>query len=219
MQSGAGLGRCVAVGAVVLACGCSSGTSVTNQWVDRTHAMPVMHDYIVMAARVDQTSRRTLEDTLAAALIDHGVHATASYMIWPDALPPADAARDVVEKAKFDGMLVAMSRGVTERVSVVPGGGFWGGYYGYYGGAWGPVWDWSSGYAYTDRFVKFETTLWDPTGGGRLVWSAITQTENPSSGRAFVRSLTDKVIPELVRIGILPQKVPGPSVSSATAHD
>jgi hypothetical protein len=175
-----------------------------------------MHDYVVMAARVDETNRRSLEDALAAALAEHGVHATASYMLWPNALPPADLARQTVEKANFDGMLVATSHGVTERITVVPsGGGFWGGYYGYYGGAWGPVWDWNTGYAYTDRFVKFETTLWDPRGGGRLVWSAVTQTENPSSGRAFVRSLTDKVVPELVRAGILPPKIKEPSVSQA----
>jgi hypothetical protein len=64
-------------------------------------------------------------------------------------------------------------------------------------------------YAETDQFVNFETTLWNPSTG-RMVWSAVTQTENPSSGANFVSSLTGKIVPSLAQAGFIPPKQGAP---------
>ena len=68
--------------------------------------------------------------------------------------------------------------------------GFWDGYYGY---------GWGSPYVATEPVVKFETSTWDPSGVGKIVWSAMTETENPTSGKNFTMSLTKEVIPKMTQ--------------------
>ncbi|HXN34140.1 MAG TPA: hypothetical protein VN894_19895, partial [Polyangiaceae bacterium] len=117
------------------------------------------------------------------------------------------------QQAGVDGVIVASMKGVSERQTYVPGayeGGFWGGFY---GPGWGGTWD--PGYVVTDRFVKFDTSLWDPSGNGKMVWSAVTQTENPSSGKDFLSSLTKSVIPAMTQAGFLPPATKEKAVSYA----
>jgi hypothetical protein len=203
MTMGAAIRAC-AVGWVVsaLCFGCMGGTSLTDVWASRPAEGPV-RNVLVMGARTDAGARRTIEDGLAYAFAERGVRATPSYTLFPDSYPTTAEAQNVVRSVGYDGLFVATSHGVTEQVNVVPGygGPFWGGYY------WGAGWaGWYPGYVYTDRFVKFETTLWDPRGGGKLVWAANTVTENPSSGTAFVKSLVHKVMPTMEKAGLVPPK-------------
>jgi hypothetical protein len=159
-----------------------------------------MRSVLVMGARTDEANRRTVEDGLSQKLALHGVRATPSYTLFPNGYPRTEEAKEAVKQVGFDGLLVATAKGVTQRTTVVPGAGydFWGGYY------WGPAWGaWYPGYVFTDQFVKFETTLWD-AHSGTLIWAANTQTENPSSGGNFAKSLTDKVIPEMAKAGVIP---------------
>jgi hypothetical protein len=193
-----------AAGLSAFAWGCATGTTVTNVWsaAQREPVAPV-RNVLVMGARMDETSRRQLEDGFSQALALHGVRATPSYVLFPNGFPSTDEAKNAVRSVGYDGLLVAESKGTTERTTVVPGYGygFWGDYY------WGPAWaGWYPGYVYTDEFVKYETTLWDPKGAGRLVWAANTQTENPSSGKDFLKSLLGKVMPEMEKAGVIPPK-------------
>jgi hypothetical protein len=160
-----------------------------------------MRSLLVIGARMDTASRRSLEDGFAAALAQHGVRATPSYTFFPNGFPSAEQARHTVEQVGFDGLLVATSEGVTERTHVAAGYGFWSGYY--YGAGWE---GWYPGYVYTDEYVKFETSLWNQRAGGELVFTAVTQTINPSSSKDFVASLTHEVIPALEKGGIIPKK-------------
>jgi hypothetical protein len=147
------------------------------------------------------------------ALAQHGIRATTSYSLFHDAFPTSDQARDVVQKVGFDGMLVATSKGTTER-AVVAGGDFWSDYY------YGPSWlGWYPGYVYTDELVKFETTLWDERAGGKMVFAALTQTRNPSSGNDFVRSLTKAVLPAMTRAGLIPPLGSRETLSMRTEPD
>jgi hypothetical protein len=97
--------------------------------------------------------------------------------------------------------------GVTERLTVEPGvaytGPFWGSYY-------GPAWGYTGAptYVETDKVVRFETTLWDPQGGGKMIWSDLTETSNPSSTSDFAKSLTDHVVPAMAKEGLLPAGAP-----------
>lgn len=181
--------------------GCGTKTTMTDVWTAQGAAGP-MHSVLVMAARTDQATRHTLEDALVARLAEHGVRATTSYTLFHDTYPTPEQAHDVVRNVGFDGMLVSTSRGTTERARVVMDGSyFWSDYY------YGPSWaGWYPGYVYTDTYVKFDTTLWDERAGGKLVFAALTQTLNPSSGPAFARSLTNSVIPSMVKAGLLPPK-------------
>jgi hypothetical protein len=204
-------GIAVAMGAVTLASGaCSTPTTMMDQWRDPTYAAGPMRNMLIVGGKMEPTNRRTVEDAFVTALAKRGVHATPSYEMFPGALPSKDEARNAVLKQGIDGVLVANERGIKETTTIVPGAynsGFWGGYY----GGWGTY---SPGYLQTDAYVKFETSVWD-ANQGKLVWSAVTETENPTSGKDFLKSLLKSVLPAMTTAGILPPKSGAPeNVSS-----
>jgi hypothetical protein len=203
MGSRARLGARFAIPLAALVLGataCGTTTTMTDVWAAHDAPAPRMRSILVIAARMDDPSRRSLEDGFVSALAEHGIRATPSYDFFPKGFPSADEAHRTVEQVGFDGLLVSTSQGVTERTRVEPGYSFWNGYY---GASWG---GWYPGYVYTDEYVKFETSLWNERVGGKLVWSAVTQTRNPSSGKDFVASLTHEVVPALEKNGIIPKK-------------
>jgi hypothetical protein len=55
----------------------------------------------------------------------------------------------------------------------------------------------------TRPVVRFESSLWGLQGDTQLVWSAVTQTENPTSARDFISSLTSDVVPALTKAGLI----------------
>jgi hypothetical protein len=174
-----------------------------------------MTNLLVVGARVDPTQRRTLEDGFASALGTHGIHATPSYTLFPDGMPDGKQARDLVQKEGFDGVLVSVLRSLTE-VTYVHVGVDWSG--GFFDGYWGPGWA-EPPPPQTNEDVRFETTLWDPHGKGKLVWSAVTQTVNPASGSHFMSSLVSRIVPALVRDGLVPPApVNRPAVSERASR-
>lgn len=193
------LGGVVATMAVAA---CSTPTTETNVWKSPTYAAGPMRNIAVFGGRVGPTERHTLEDGVASALSAYGVHATQSYTIFGDQVPPDQATiRATLKSGGYDGALVSTLKGVSEQTLVAPDADWGSGFYGAYWGPGTPV------YAETDEFVKFETTLWDPNSG-KMVWSAITQTENPTSGKDFVTSLTKAVVPSMAKAGLLPMGQP-----------
>lgn len=179
---------------------CSTPTQVTSSWRDPTYEAAPLRNWLVIGARVDATHRRMLEDRFAAELGAHGVRATPSYRVFAtEALPEREEARAAVASAGYDGVLVSTKKGVRETFSVEPGDTFWGGFY-------GPAWVTSPPYIDTDEYVKFETTVWDPRGEGKLVWSTVTNTVNPTSEADFVSSLTRTIVPALTKAGFLPRE-------------
>ncbi len=195
----------IAIAAAAGVAACGTKTAVTQVWsAQLPPSIGPMRKIVVMATRMDEANRRVMEDSLSAALTEHGVEGIPSYRLFPDKLPDRDQAKAAVDAIGADGILTANFKGIREQLSYSPGyyaGGFWGGYY-------GAGYGYSGGYAYTDEIVNLETTLWDTRAGDQVVWAALTNTTNPSSGRDFVKSVTKKVIPELAAAHFIP---PGPS--------
>jgi hypothetical protein len=186
----------IVFGAAVVACG-PPKTSLTQVWQAETPRTP-FKSMLVFGVRMDEANRRTLEDTFVADLARHGVTATPSYAVFKGDLPPIDQARAQVDKEHYEAVLVLKLRGVRDDMRYTPTTtGFWSGYYGgwgYYG---------SPGAVVTDETVVFETTLWDLRTGDRLVWTARTETLNPSNGRDFAISLKRAIDPTLAREGFI----------------
>lgn len=181
--------------------GCGPKTSITQVWsAEVTPSTPPMKKILVMAMRMDEANRRSLEDVFVAELARHGVQGVQAYKLFPQGLPDRAKAEAAVHSIEADGILAANFKGTQERLTYSPGsyaGGFWGGYYG-----WG--YGYSGAYVYTDYIVNLETTLWDARAGDTVVWSALTNTTNPSSGNDFVNSVTEKVIPAIAARGLIP---------------
>ena len=206
----------ICIGALVFSStACSTPTRVTDVWKDPSYAGGPLRTVVVFGGRMQETNRRTVEDGFVNALTAHGVRATPSYKLFPGTLPAKEEARAALQQAGVEAALVSSLRGVTERATYVEGGpGFWGGFYG--PGWGGPAY--YPGYVVTEPIVTFETSMWDLREGGRdgkVIWSANTQTENPSSGKDFVSSLIKEVVPSMVKAGVLPPTLPGTQVSYA----
>lgn len=183
--------------------GCATRTSTTQLWSANDYSATPLRRVVVFGRGMAEAQRRALEDRLASALADHGVTATPSYAIFP-VLPNREIAQAELAKQGFDGAFVTTLHGTERRQTYVPGhyhgGGFWGGYY-------GMGWGWSPGYVVTDELVEAETSVFDlRTDGGRLVWSAMTRTANPTSGDDLSKSMSREILPSIAKGGVIPKR-------------
>lgn len=80
-----------------------------------------MTSMLVFAMRLDEASRRALEDGFVRELAAHDVHAVPSYTLFPR--PPANVeeARAKVNERRFEGVLVVTMKSVREKRTYVPG--------------------------------------------------------------------------------------------------
>jgi hypothetical protein len=203
--------RWASIGALALigfAAGCSTEqTQATDTWRDPSYVAGPVKNIVIIGGKLNDTDRRTLEDGFAAALSAHGTRATPSYTVLPAPMPSKEAARTMVQQEGYDGVLVSTLKGVNDSTAVIGGAGFWDGYY-------RP--GWGEPYLGNDRVVRFETSLWDPAGAGKMIWSTVTEAEGPSTGKDFTASLTRTVVPMMEKAGlILP--APGQAVSFASS--
>ena len=201
---GASFVAMLGLAAAVAGIGCGTKTSTTQLWQAQNIRPSTMQRVIVFGGGMAEPERRSIEDGLSASLQARGVGATPSYVLFPE-LPNAQHARGEVQQRGYEGAIVATIRGTEEKESYVPGyyhgGTFWGGYY-------GPGWGmgYTPGYVVTDEYVNVETSLWDlRTEDGALVWSAVTKTMNPSSGKDLVNSLSKEIVPKMSDAGYFPR--------------
>jgi hypothetical protein len=189
--------------------GCSTPTTATDVSRDPSSSRGSSKTVIVFGGGLDETYRHTLEDALVEVLTAHGVRATPSYRLYPGALPNKAEARAVLQQAAVEGALVSNLR--VKKAKYVEGApDFW-------SGSNGPGWGGANhpGHIVTEPVVNFETSLWDLRGPIKVVWSGSVQTDNPSSGRDFVSSLTKEVVRSMVRAGVLPPALSDTEVSYA----
>ena len=209
MQSAARRRICARVSALcasatlTLGVACSAPTTETGVWKSPTYAAGPMTSVAVFAGRLSGRERRQLEDAYVAALATHGVHATPSYVLFPDggsqARPDPNAVRSTLQRDGYDGVLFSTMRGATEHVLTEPGNDWPQAFSGAYYAEQAPM----PTEVQVESVVHFQTTVWS-TRTGQMVWSATTQTKNPTSGSDFVASLTKAVVPSLAQAGLIP---------------
>lgn len=192
--------------AIVALAGCAS-TSLVNMWRDPTFPRQPLNHTLVVAMRRDAASRRTWEDEFVTSLKSHGINATPSYDVFPDAPPDTTALSAAVRGRGFDAVLVTHPLGATTQTRYVPGysatepltflSPWTGHYYTYYTQVYSP------GYVEVDRVVRYETEVWMVRGPGRLVWSGTTETINPASAQQVKSEIADVIVPALVKSGVI----------------
>jgi hypothetical protein len=141
-----------------------------------------------------EANRRALEDDYVSALTQHGVQAMASYHAFQDAHPERSAVQQYLASEGYDGALVTMYKGIRTQVYASPSTDF----YGYYGGYWDQGY-----YTETDQYVKVETSLWD-VRTAKLIWTASSETENPSSAQDAITSVVSTITKSLTDARLIP---------------
>jgi hypothetical protein len=201
-----GLATVAGLVAAGLAAACTS-TSLVNMWRDPGYPQQPLSRILVVTLRKDAVSRRIWEDGFVAALKRHGIDATPSYDLFPRTDPDTTDLLNAVRRRGFDGVLMAHRESATTRTTYVRG---------YV--AVRPVWyrgPWirhyalfyqriySPGYVEINRVVRYEVDVWMTAGDGRLVWSGITASLNPTSSSQVNKEIADQIVPQLLRTGIV----------------
>jgi hypothetical protein len=188
---------------------CAS-TTLQSAWLDPTFTAKPMKKIDVIGIGSNLTNRRVFEDIFAQKLRDAGVDGVAGYSVIPDEARAAEQPfTDAVVRTGAQGLLVVRLLGVDTRtqisttmVSTGPmwgGPGMWGG--GWSGGPWGPSMVPVQQVSQYD-LATVEVTLFE-VKTGRAVWSATTQTLNPSSVQQETPGFANVVIAQLTAHGII----------------
>jgi hypothetical protein len=203
----AGLALAFALGA--LGNGCASSTSLTTTWTDPNFTGPSVHKVMVIAVRKTPVNRRLWEDEMVKAIKQRRVTATPSYALWPEDVPDTQSVVARLRADGYDGAIVTHRLSTEERERYVPGytttapttayQPYWGTYVTYYNQVYQP------GYVENEKVVTIETQVWVKGGQhGRMVWSGLSESVDPTSAQQVSEELTGLIVPQLVKKRILP---------------
>jgi hypothetical protein len=178
-------------------------TSLVDHWKDATYGGPALHKVLVVGVQKDQGRRRVWEDSMVAALGRQGVQAEASYQVFPDQAPAPEQLTGMATRDGFDGVAATHFVMASEHTRIY-GDGF--GYpygYGWRGrGFWGPPY--GPPYAESETRADYQTDVFtvDATGG-KLIWSGVTRSLDPSSTKSVTDEISQVLVPELLKDGVL----------------
>jgi hypothetical protein len=164
--------------ALVLAA-CAS-TTIRSAWFDTSYTGGPMKRIVVVGVGGQLADRRVFEDSFASQLRAAGVEGIPGYTVAPDEARMDNAAfAAAIERTGADGLLIVRLLNVDTRTQVstamVPGPGWWGPGIGFYGPVWFPQTQVSQ-----YEIAQVESSLYE-TKTRRLIWSATTETFNPST--------------------------------------
>jgi hypothetical protein len=198
----------VALGCIISQmCGCVSSSNLAGVWHDPSFQAPTLGKMLVIAVRKDATKRRIWEDAFANELTKHGVAATSSYSLFPDALPDTDQVFASVKTNGYDGVLVVLRLPTETNKQYIHGyvtteqnvrySYYWNRYRTYYREIEHP------GYIDSQkidiRAIDVTTTGVD----GRLIWSATSRTPDPETVPDPQSEIANIVMAELAGRGII----------------
>jgi hypothetical protein len=186
--------------AVLVGSSCAS-TKMVKNWVypesgpidfDKVMALVLVQDKFVRQAGEDEMVRQVRQ-----------AEAIPAYTVLPDReLENESRIREVVAASGVDGIIVMRPVYDQKEVSYVPGSypAPYYSFYGYYSWAYPVVY--SPGYYREDRLVGVETTIYD-AHTGKLVWSGLSQTENPKDASKLVAATAKAVRKVMKKYGFL----------------
>jgi hypothetical protein len=200
--------------AALLAAGCAS-TTLQSIWIDPGFTGgPFKKFFVVGLSARDVTTRRVFEDIVVARIQAAGAQAVPAWQAFPDEGRGNEPAMEAaVAQSGADALLMTRLLGIDTRTNVstvmVPGpvwGPGMGPGFGPGPGWWGPYQSWQAVPQVTQyQIATAETTLFD-VKTHRVVWSATSQTFNPTSVQQEAPGLADQVIGALQSRGLIGAK-------------
>jgi hypothetical protein len=180
------------LGCLMLLIGGCSSAKITNTWRDRNFAGPIQFKKTVaLAIHPDTTVRRVAEDEMVRQMGEQ--RAVAAYnLLDEDDRQDINRMKSKFQAAGVDGAVTLQLLGKRSETTYVPGSPSYG-FYDYYGGA---RYAGSPGYVVTDEIATVETRIYS-VSEGKLIWSATSETFNPSDIRANIADIAKAVGEEL----------------------
>jgi len=194
---------------------CSTSTKITGSWVDPSaKQQPQQIKSIFIATLSRKIDFRTkLENALAAQTEMHHIKAVKSGDVlsaeFYQTKPTKEALLSKIQQTGVDAILTVSVIHKESEARYVPGTtkyypyptfGWYGSFYRYYN-YWYPSFN-DPGYYVTDKIYFLETNLYDAKTD-KLIWSAQSETWNPSSVDSFVKRYPVLVLNQMVKDGLI----------------
>jgi hypothetical protein len=186
--------------------GCASSILV-DIWHDPAMNAPSLEKVLIIAVRKDPSKRRIWEDAFTGELAKHGVAATSSYSLFPDAPPDTNQVNATVQANGFEAVLVVLRlpqetskqyvRGYSSTAQIERYSTYWQRYITYYQEIEHP------GYVDSQTVGIHAIDITTTGNDGKLIWSATSRTPGPGTVPDVQRGIADLVIAELVKRKII----------------
>jgi hypothetical protein len=200
--------------ALVALVGCAS-TNISSVWKDPAPSGTPFKKVMVISMAQDASVRRVAEDSFVRSL-PKNVTGVASYTVLGNTdMRDTTSVVQQVKASGVDGAIVYRLVSVDKQTSYVPGtttvvGGYgypgygypyygsFGGYYGY-----GAAVSYSPGYLVEEQIIQVEANGYS-LADEKLVWSARSETIDPSSVQSLIDDVVIVTIDQMRRDKILP---------------
>jgi hypothetical protein len=186
-------------------------TRLVTSWKNPEYSGPRFHKILVLGMSVKPGVRADFEDALSKLVTRDGVEAIPGNTIL---LRPEDTKLDInylktqIKEFKIDAVIVSRLVKVETNVTYIPGEmytlpyPYYRSFYGYYGAVYPVVY--SPDYLREDKTVRVETNVYDTrTADGTIVWTGTSDTFNPSSADKAIDGVSQLIVKELQKEGIL----------------
>ncbi|PZX51933.1 hypothetical protein [Algoriphagus chordae] len=206
----------VALLLLAMVAACAPSTKITGSWKAPQAKAGGYSNLFVTALTEQLVARQTIENDIDAILEKDGITANSSFDIIPPGFKATPENKDqtvkAIQDAGHDAILTVALLDQTSETRYVPGtsmyspmgyGGFYGGFYGYYS-YYNPIM-YDPGYYATDKNYYIEMNLYDAQTQA-LVWSAQSETTNPTSIETFSKAFAQAVEYQMVKDGIITTK-------------
>lgn len=201
---------------LVFAVSCSPSTKIIGSWTGPNTPTEPYKSIFVTGITDNLVARQAFENDIDSQLEARKVTAVSSFDIIPPGFKATEANKEAVLNAIREGgsdaILTVALLDQTSETRYVPGttmyspmgyGGYYGRFYGYYS-YYNPVM-YDPGYYSTDKKYYLEMNLYDAKTE-TLVWSAQSETTNPSSIETFSRTFSEMVVNRLIKDGLISGK-------------
>jgi hypothetical protein len=171
-----------------------------NMWKDPEYKGKMTN--VLVVGVTNPGMRQIWENIFVYELGKRGITATASYKLFPDSQgkQAEEILRQKVKEGGYDGVILTTLQNIEKSTKYVPGytiaaPNLYPSWYGGYG-IWYDYWH-QPGYEKDITNVRLETTAWDTTGQGKMIWSGLTEAVNVKSAIKVSKDVSSSLIKEL----------------------
>lgn len=192
-------------------------TELKSTWRSAEDKGPAMRQVAVFMLAPDENVRRFAEDQMVRSL-PKGTRGVAGYTLFDKPESNIETIRGKLKEKGFDSILMARTvsvdksqQNIPPTTQLVPTGPMMVGVADprsldvYYQHVWGYTYQTTPGYVAQLTTIVIETVLYR-LPGGQAVWSAVSETRNPSSQADMVQELVGLIDKQLTREGLIADK-------------
>ena len=190
---------------VIILIGCNS-TKITNSWREpnKEVVLDKLEKVLVVALFKDETSRHKAEDEMVSYLAGKGVE-SYNYLNENFNKKNEEAIRQKIKADGFDGAVTMRLIDVEKEKIYTPGNiALYPTYYRNFSGYFYRNWSYYSepGYYLTTKIYKVETNVYS-IKEDKIIWSALTETTDPSGVKKLTEEITKVVYKAMVKEGFI----------------